>query len=436
MIKNSVLKAIKQFSMLDKSHNVTVALSGGADSVTLLHILHELRDELGITISAAHLNHMIRGDEALRDENFAREQCQKLGIPFFCERADVPKYAKEHRKSTELAAREIRYDFLSRVSDGLIATAHTASDNIETMIFNLARGTGLKGLCGIPPVRGNIIRPLILCTREEIEEYCKSKELSFVTDSTNLSDDYSRNKIRHIIVPVLKEINAAAEKNAVRTSASLSEDELFLRSCADRFLSDNVSDGTLDITNLPAEPVAKRSLKFFSESAMNGTVLDSEHINSIYTIAQNGGRTSLPENMSAESLNGRLYIKCSDGEIKTETQYFVSTERRKNHLFKKNKKVNNLLLNNSLDCDKIMGKLVIRTRMPGDSIRLKGRNCTKTLKKLMNELEIPKSYRDKIPVIADDNGVIWVYGIGTAQRCAVTEKTSDILIINVSERKI
>ena len=202
MIKNSVLKAIKQFSMLEKSHNVTVALSGGADSVSLLHILYELRDELGITLSAAHLNHMIRGDEALRDENFARQECEKLGIPFFCERADVPKYAKEHRVSTELAAREIRYEFLSNVSDGLIATAHTASDNIETIIFNLARGTGLKGLCGIPPVRENIIRPLIFCTREEIEAYCSANRLSYVTDSTNLSDDYSRNKIRHTIVPV------------------------------------------------------------------------------------------------------------------------------------------------------------------------------------------------------------------------------------------
>ncbi len=435
MINNSVLRAIKQFSMLDKSHNITVALSGGADSVTLLHILYELKDELGITISAAHLNHMIRGEEALRDENFAREECRKLGIPFFCERADVPKYAKEHRKSTELAAREIRYEFLSRVSDGLIATAHTASDNIETMIFNLARGTGLKGLCGIPPVRGNIIRPLIFCTREEIEEYCRAKRLKFVTDSTNLSDDYSRNKIRHIIVPVLKEINAAAEKNAVRTAASLYEDELFLRSCADKFLSENISNGTLDVSNLPAEPVAKRSLKIFSEAAMNSAVLDSEHISSIYSVAQNGGKTSLPENKSAETINGRLYIKNSDIKL-PETQFFVSTVRQKNNLFEKNKKVNNLLLNNSLDCDKIMGKSVVRTRLPGDTIRLKGRGCTKTLKKLMNELGIPKEYRDSIPVIADDMGVIWIYGIGTAQRCAVTEKTSDILIINVSERKI
>ena len=436
MIKNSVLKAIKQFSMLEKSHNVTVALSGGADSVSLLHILYDLRDGLGITLSAAHLNHMIRGDEALRDENFARQECEKLGIPFFCERADVPKYAKAHRVSTELAAREIRYEFLSNVSDGLIATAHTASDNIETIIFNLARGTGLKGLCGIPPVRENIIRPLIFCTREEIEAYCSANRLSYVTDSTNLSDDYSRNKIRHTIVPVLKEINAAAEKNAVRTAASLYEDELFLRSCADRFLCDNVSDGTLDITNLPAEPVAKRSLKLFAESAMNGAVLDSEHIASLYSVSQNGGRTSLPENMTAESINGRLSVKKSDADIRAETQYFVSTERKKNDLFEKNKKVNNLLLNNSLDCDKIMGKSVIRTRMPGDSIRLKGRGCTKTLKKLMNELSVPKEQRDIIPLIADDKGVIWIYGIGTAQRCAVTEKTSEILIINVSERKI
>ena len=189
MIENSVLSAIEQFSLLDASKNITVALSGGADSVALIYALYRLREKLGITLSAAHLNHMIRGEEALRDEEFVKKLCKKYEIPLFCERTDVPAFAKIQGLSLETAAREVRYGFLERVNCGVIATAHTASDNLETVLFNLSRGTALKGLCGIPPKRGIFIRPLILASRSEIEDYCKKNNLDFVTDSTNLSDD-------------------------------------------------------------------------------------------------------------------------------------------------------------------------------------------------------------------------------------------------------
>ena len=176
-MESLVLKAIERYSLIDKSHNVTVALSGGADSVSLLNVLVSLKDKLNINVSAAHLNHMIRGDESYRDEEFARICCEKLGVPFFCERIDVPKYAKEHRLSLEAAARDVRYTFLRRVNTGVVATAHTASDSLETVIFNLARGSSLKGLCGIPAKRDIFIRPLILCTRADVEQYCAENRL-------------------------------------------------------------------------------------------------------------------------------------------------------------------------------------------------------------------------------------------------------------------
>ena len=217
-MKDLVLEAVKRFALLENNvKTVTVALSGGADSMACLSVLLSLKEELGITVKAAHLNHMIRGEEALRDQEFVKKQCELLGVPLFCERADIPAIAKERGVSTELAAREVRYSFLERVNEGVIATAHTSSDNFETVLFNLARGSAIDGLCGIPPKRRIFIRPIILCTREDVEEYCKKENIPFVTDSTNLCDEYTRNKIRHNIVPIFKNLNPSVEKSVLRT---------------------------------------------------------------------------------------------------------------------------------------------------------------------------------------------------------------------------
>ena len=434
-MEKSVLTAIERFSLLENTTEVTVALSGGADSISLLYALFNLKEKLGITLYAAHLNHMIRGDEALRDEEFVKQQCEKLGVPLFCERIDVPAYAREHKLSTELAAREVRYDFLSRVSRGAVATAHTASDNLETLLFNLTRGTALKGLCGIPPKRGIFIRPLILCTREDVEAYCEKNCIEYVTDSTNLSDEYTRNKIRHKVIPVLKEINPNAERAAVRTAAELSEDSLFLEKCADKYLSDHLSGEGLDISALPKAPIAKRAIKKYAEISAPELSLDNLHINEIYGICNEGGKAGLPSECFAEVKNGKLIIAKQSAKNSVKFEFDVQIERRINDLFTKEEKINNLLLNNSLDCDKIIGKSVIRTRQAGDCIRLAGRGCTKSLKKLMNECCVPTDVRDSLPVIADEAGVIWIYGIGVAQRCAVTKNSRDIMIINASQRK-
>lgn len=427
----SVLTAIERFSLLS-ADNITVALSGGADSVALLHALCTLKDKLKINISAAHLNHMIRGDEALRDENFVKQLCGDMNIPLICESIDVPAYAEKNRLSIETAAREVRYAFFERINTGVVATAHTASDNLETVLFNLARGTGLNGLCGIPPKRSIYIRPLILVTRDEVEAYCAENCLSYVTDSTNLSDDYTRNRIRHTVIPVLKSVNPSAEKTVARTVVSVREDEEFLNACADNYLSANFKDGFLTVDSAVPPSVLKRAIKKYAEYIVPDLRLDSLHLNSIYSVSVNGGRTSLPCDCIAEAKNGRLSVKnkLSNGK---KTVFNVSTAVKDNTFFKNGEKVNNLLLNNSIDCDKIVGESVLRTRLPGDSVRLAGRGCTKTLKKLMNELKIPNELRDSVPVLADDDGVIWVYGAGTASRCAVNEKTEKVMIITVSD---
>ena len=426
-MEEKVLSAVNRFSLLTGGEKVTVALSGGADSVSLLFALLRLQKRLDITVSAAHFNHMIRGAEADRDEAFTRELCESLGVPFIAGRGDVPRYAAENKISEEAAARELRYAFLEK-TDGLVATAHTASDNFETVLFNLTRGAALGGLCGIPPKRGKFIRPLLFCTREDVEQYCKENRLDFITDSTNLSDDYTRNNIRHNVIPVLKEINPSAEAAVMRTVLSLSETNDFITGIADKFLSDNIKEGGLCVTSLPHPAAAKAAIRRFTEIRA-GFQPDNAHTDALYNIAQNGGRTSLPLNFEGICKNGILKIESISGK---KYLFRVKTERRINDLFTKNEKVNNLLLKNSIACDKIIGQSVLRTRRPGDSIRLAGRGCTKTLKKLYNELAVPENMREHLPVMADDKGVIWIYGIGVADRCAVTKKTKEITVITAS----
>ncbi|MBO5403301.1 MAG: tRNA lysidine(34) synthetase TilS, partial [Clostridia bacterium] len=225
------VKSVKDFL---NSNNISgiilVALSGGADSVCLLSALLECE----AAVSAFHLNHGIRGEEADRDEEFCRSLCNRLGVPFSSERADIPAISAEKGIGIEEAARNVRYDKLNReatrINADYIATAHNADDNVETVIFNLVRGCSPDGLCGIPKIRGNIIRPLLDSTREEIEEYLCKKGLSFVTDSTNSDIAYTRNKIRHSVLPVLRSINPAISASVARMCESIRDDKAYFES--------------------------------------------------------------------------------------------------------------------------------------------------------------------------------------------------------------
>ena len=423
-MKSQVLKAIERFSLFE-NRNITVALSGGADSMALLSVLLELKQEYSLNIFAAHFNHKIRGAEADRDEAFVKAECERMGVELFLGSADVPLYAKEKGLSLELAARELRYEFLKKVAKDCVATAHTASDNAETVIFNLTRGSGAEGLCGIPPKRDIYIRPLIFATREQVEEYCKKKDIPFVNDSTNFCDDYTRNKIRHNVIPVLKQINPSFEQAVSKTSSILKEDSVFLNSLAVRFLEENLKDDRLSLEKIGelSEAVAKRVIRKFIER--QDLSPENIHIEEAYNIAVSGGKTNLPKDFHLISKKGYLYFE-KDAEMNEKSVKITESE---NIFFENGQKVNNLFLNNAIDCDKIVGNWKIRTRLSGDSIRLKGRGCTKQLNKLLNELNIPVNFRDTLPVIADEKGVVWVYGVGVAERCKVTENSKRVYII-------
>ena len=426
---NKVLSAIERFSLFSEGDSITVALSGGADSMALLDVLYKNRERFKIKLSAAHLNHKLRGEESDRDEAFVADYCKKLGIKLMAESADVAGYAAKNGKSIEQAAREIRYDFLARVSVGKIATAHTASDNAETVLINLTRGTALKGAAGIPPVRDNFIRPLYFCTRAEIENYCKENNVPFVTDSSNLTDDYTRNKIRHNVVPKMEALNPSFCEAVTRFTLSAGEDSAFLSSLASEQFEKNFKNGMLTVPKTAAPSIAKRMIALFLERAAK-TSPDSLHINQLYEALDENTCRSIGGNQTVIIKNRKLGLLLEEKPI----GFAVSMQITDRKNFEEMLKVNKLLLKNAIDCDKICGNVSLRQRVEGDSIKLKGRG-TKTLKKLYNELKIPTSVREQLPVAADSEGIVWVCGAGVCERACVDENSRQILIFNYKQNQ-
>ena len=206
-MKNKILTYINKENLLKRGEKVIVTCSGGADSIFLLHILNKL----GFECVVAHCNFHLRGEESDRDENFVREFCKKKGLTLLVEHFDTKQFAAENKLSIEMAARELRYNWFEKIraeyNAGAIAVAHHSDDSIETILLNLLRGTGLKGICGIRPRNGFIVRPLLCVNRKEIEDYLTENGIGYITDSTNLENEYTRNKIRNIVMPILREIN-------------------------------------------------------------------------------------------------------------------------------------------------------------------------------------------------------------------------------------
>lgn len=246
---SKVRSAVSDYGMITGGNAVVAALSGGADSVSLLRVLKSLESELGITVCACHLNHGLRGSDSDSDEQFCVQLCEKLNVPLEVRKVSISDMLRSH-ESTEQAARRVRYEFfacaLEKFGSKTLATAHTASDNAETVLFNLTRGTGVSGLCGIPPVRAldggsdlKVIRPLIYCTRNDVEGYLSQLSQDYVTDKTNLSEEYSRNRIRLNVIPELERINPSLQAVISRMTGIIREDDEFLEALSDKALSDN-----------------------------------------------------------------------------------------------------------------------------------------------------------------------------------------------------
>lgn len=414
----SVENTIEEYKMIEKGDTIIVALSGGADSVSLLSFLNSNKEKYSIAVKAAHLNHNLRGEEAFRDENYVRELCEKLGVELFVKSVNIKEIAKENKIGTELAGRQERYKFFSRLSEkngAKIATAHNADDNLETVIFNLIRGAGLNGMSGIKPVRNNIIRPLINTSREEIEKYIKDNSLEYVTDSTNLTDNYTRNKIRHKIVPVMREINPNVAENVSGETKIFNKVNSYLELKSEEIINESLGENGYISKKLKEIPDDLKPTVFYELLKQNAITPEYRHISLIGSILDSG----------AVDLNGNYRAVCKQGNLR-----FVKTDEKAPELSDKElkcpvgfsyngyyysiKEIKDVKETDVIKKSVLDKKPVFRTRRPGDRFNIPGRNVTKTLKKYFNELKIPEEKRDGILLLAASNEVIWIDGIGVS----------------------
>ena len=427
--------------MLLPGDRVLVALSGGADSMALLHVLLSLREEYRLHIAAAHYHHGIRGEEADRDEGFVRGACETLGVPLTVGRGDVPKQAKASGLGLEECAREMRYAFLEQAAQGaFIATAHTISDCEETFLFNLSRGASLHGLTAIPPVRGRIIRPLIDCSRDEIEEYCRENGIDYITDSTNASDAYTRNRLRHRVVPELKACNPAFDAAFSRLLDGLREDDELLGELAQSVLDRAQTETGYRVEALlGVHPSLQKRAVAAAVTALTGTKPEQFHILKVCGLLHTGGDVQVNGGASLRVRGGLLYRKPEQAEswsqpaLGGENRLPVGTvlvELYQEVSQIKIEKFNQDLLDNCIDYDTINGKLVFSSLREGDTLRLAGRGVTKPLRRLLAEQGIEAEKRANVILLRDDDGVLWADGVGVSERCAVTPDTKRLIILS------
>ena len=418
MILNKIRASIEKYGLISEGETVLAALSGGADSVCLTHALLSLSGEYNITLRCAHVNHGIRGEEALRDECFAVDFAKKLGIEIDVLRADVPKIAKDRGISEEMAGRRVRYDFFESLckNHGIdkIATAHNKNDNAETLLMNFLRGSAVSGLGGIPPVREKIIRPILDITREEIEEYCDKNGLEYVTDSTNSSLVYTRNKIRGVLIPEIKNnfnpnfINTVTD-NAVMMRA----DSAYIEKQAKKAYDEAVQHGGVSADKLSAMDEAIRSRvirRMINDARGDLADVSSQHVSDICSLLtkESGTSANLSDGVCARIEYGQLIIehpteiasyrytvKTGDAINIDEVGMTVTvsyTEERKNDgaIY--------------LAADE-NSEITLRSRRAGDKFQPCGMTGSKKVKEYLINEKIPRGKRNGICVIEIDGQI-------------------------------
>ena len=429
-MNNLFIRAIEENQLVSDGDTVTVALSGGADSVSLLHMFVQVKDEYNLTLYAAHINHLIRGDEAERDEEFCKNLCKTYGIELFVKRVDVPSLSKELKISEELCGRNVRYEFfdeVAKIKNSKIATAHTLSDNAETLIYNIARGTSVNGLRSIPVKRGYIIRPLIYCNREYIENYCSENSLQFVTDSTNLTDDYTRNRIRHNVITELRKLNPSFEFSVKRLCEDANDVCEYIDKQSQRELENCKTNFGYDAEKLSRLDKALRRNVIIKICRANGAIsVEHIHIELIENILSSGGAVDICNGYKAVVRQNIFRVFNKQNNQISDEEIYLTDILNSDFIFNGNnysvRKVNTdeakLLSeqseNNCLFCitQSQLERAVIRTRQSSDRFTYPDRKVTKPLRKVMNEMRIPQEIRDLIPLVAVENQVLWCENIG------------------------
>lgn len=457
---DDVKRTIKKYNMLKKNERIVIGVSGGPDSLCLLHVLKTISLDEGYRLYAAHLNHQFRGKDADEDAAFVEELCKKWGIPVFIKVFDVPAYAEKTGLSPEEAGREIRYrlfdEVVEKVSADKIAVAQNLNDQAETILMRFMRGSGIEGLKGIEPVRDNIVRPLLEIDRRRIEKYCSLNELSPRIDKTNLEPVYNRNKIRLELIPYIeKNFNPNIIQSLVRFSNIVREENELLENEAYREF-DVVAEPENDRVVISIEKSKglhiaqkRRIIRLAVEqlaNSLNG--FDFKHFESVVGLMEKstGAAVILPHKLKAyvsydklilakniEKADKKCYYKLKydyNNVIETEDGQII-IQRLKPEEIKNIPKERDRVY---IDGSRIKEELVLRNREPGDKFSPIGMKGSKKLKDYLIDEKVPREKRDGLKLIADGNEIIWIIGGRLSEKYKITDHSSNIVMIKYSGR--
>ena len=438
-----VRKTIEEYSMLSPGEKVVVGVSGGADSIALLHILNGLKD-LNLELTAAHLNHGIRGEEAKRDEAFVERAVRRLNIPLELKKVDTIAFKEDRKISLEDAARKLRYEFFNEVREKLdaskVATAHTQDDQAETVLMRLLRGSGLRGLSGIPPTsRGYLIRPLLFVSRSEIEEYLKSKGMEWVEDSSNVSGDFLRNRVRHELIPVLRDFNPKLTETLARTAEVLRADEEFISREAEKLFKEifgkNHSGEYMGDLNK-----YKASVKSLRLSCLR---LSIERVSESLNAVSYAHVTAADEFLLSDSASGEVEFPGGSVIAKGYDRFLVTKKSFLAHEF------SYLIESPGKSCfpdfqveiesvrpdcpetgdestvyfsaDSIEFPIRVRSFKPGDRFMPLGMNNYKKVQDYFTDVKLPRFLRNRVPVFISKGEIFWIGGMRIDERAKVKD---------------
>ncbi len=455
MIKEQFLQTIKEYKMIKPKDSILVGVSGGADSVVLLHLLNEFKDELNINIYAAHLNHMLRQDAEI-DQRFVENLCKNLGLTCFSEAIDVGVYAEKNKLNKENAGRKLRYNFYQRIAHKIgankIALGHNADDDVETFLMHLLRGAGLKGLTGIPPKRNNIIRPLLKIWRRDIDKFVAQLKVVPRIDHTNYESKYLRNRVRLKLIPQLKIYNLNIKQILLQTILLLTEDSLYL----DKKVKESLKEITinekeyqieLDIARLrDLEPPVQGHLIRAAIERIKGNLaeLSFSHIHNISTnlYSTESWELHLPDKIFAVGNRNKLIITKEKPKTpaKKSFHYKISVPgtafiEEANMSISATLEPNKNVFNNQAPTDEIVfvdfeevgRELTIRSRRNGDRFYPLGMKGVKKLQDFFVDKKITKEERDTIPIIESEGRIVWVAGLRIDERVKVNKNTTKLV---------
>ncbi|MEG1945543.1 MAG: tRNA lysidine(34) synthetase TilS [Lachnospiraceae bacterium] len=461
-----ILSFMEKHHMIEKGDCILAAVSGGADSICLLEILKRYQEHMEFTLGVVHVEHGIRGKESQNDAEFVEHYCKTHGIPCVVYHCKAAEYARTHKMTVEEGARKLRYEYFAQGARKLgadkIAVAHNQNDCAETMLFHLARGTGLRGLGGIQPVREKIIRPLLCVERKEIEAYLEGQNQKFCTDSTNEELNYTRNKIRHQVLPVLETINnqAVFHMNQMAEMALEAVDlleELTKKSMEQYVVRDamnmNISDSIIQ-----EKPILQKSLLHaaLAQTAGNSKDISAVHVQNVKELfeKQVGKQLSLPYGIEAERTYQGVCLRKKKREIvsikEDNSQIWELEPEQELQICEYGYCIHTKIVENIVqieeipkkrytkwfDYDRIKGSMQLRTRKEQDYFIINADGAKKKLKNYFIDEKVPKHEREKMLLFVDDTHIIWAIGYRISEDVKVTQDTKRILEIQVDGGKI